>query len=103
VSGNGNFVPTPAFYLPLILVVTVLQETTQPRRTEIWLKGQECTVSRRTEAGCGSAIFDPFKTFTELSHYFIIASVTMKWTSSMLYQTMLEYDGEDEIAAKKDN
>jgi hypothetical protein len=31
VSGNGNFVPTPAFYLPLILVVTVLQETTQTR------------------------------------------------------------------------
>jgi hypothetical protein len=32
VSGNGNFVPTPAFYLPLILVVTVLQETTQSCR-----------------------------------------------------------------------
>jgi len=45
----------------------------------------------------------PFKTFTELSHYFIIASVPMKWTSSMLYQIMLEFDGEDEIAAKKDN
>ena len=38
-------------------------ETTHPRRPEFWALCRVCTVSRPTEAGCGSVIYDPFQPF----------------------------------------